>query len=428
MKIKIFILVANLYTLVSATTLSQAYSMALNNNSELKQAFYEGQAALQRTDQARASLLPNINTQISYSLDKYRRKDVKDRIDESYLKYGINLNQQILKVPLWYEKELSKIKEASSQLFYESQKQELAKKLTQAYFDYVYDLQYLKLANSYVQANAARYNQLAKSLSFGLTNKMDTLESKVRLDEANLEVAKAKRKIDISKLALEKLVGEEIEVVNLFTDINIDFFKNLKLDKFENINTNFDYRQSNLSSEFADSEYKKRLSEYMPTLDLNIGFYKHDYIDDSRFFDEKDKIEGMLSFNLPLYSGGATKSRVEEARILKLISIEKQNDTKKDVYIKQRQAKSDFLGYISEYEIAHQSLEHAKLYEESIESGYSQRLKSLVDLLDAKARVFKVENDVLKASYNLITAYLQLYSGIGEITIKTIQDLEHALN
>lgn len=428
MKTKNLILTAflTLCSAASATSLSEAYAMALANNSELKQSRYEAQAASERVSGATAYLLPNINAEASYVLERYKRRGAAKRTDESYLKYGVNLNQAIFRAPAWYERSLAKVREASSALSYENTRQELAKRVAQAYFEYAYDAQALSVAKSYEDANAARYERMQKSLNMGLANKMDTLESKVRLDEASLEVARANRKIDISRLSLARLVGEEIDVPS-FGGLDVEFFKREMLDKFDNVEANFDYKQAKLGREYYEKDYKKRVSEHLPTVDLNIGYFNHNYNDDRYFTDELNKVEGMLKFSMPLYAGGGTRARVEEGRLMRLASAERETDARREIAIKQRQARSDYLGYISEYEIALSSLEHAFVYEHSIERGYEEGLKNIVDLLDAKARVFKTQNDTLAAAHKLVLAYIELYSQIGEVSTDMMTRLQSAI-
>ena len=83
---------------------------------------------------------------------------------------------------------------------------------------------------------------MERSLSLGLTNKIDMLESKVRYDESMLSVSKAQRNIDIAKMLFFKLVGQDIDMMDYFENINIDFFKNLDLKKYSDIEQNLDYK------------------------------------------------------------------------------------------------------------------------------------------------------------------------------------------
>ena len=87
---------------------------------------------------------------------------------------------------------------------------------------------------------------------------------------------------------------------------------------------------------------------------------------------------------------------------------------------------ADLQNYIQEYDIIVQSLEHAKVYEHSIERGYQEGLRNIVDLLDAKARVHKIRNDVITTAYKVVLSYLELESLINNINPNTMSHLERA--
>ena len=309
---------------------------------------------------------------------------------------------------------------------YENTKQELAKRVVEAYFNYTFASETLALAQSYEEANRAKYNQMQKSLEFGLVNKMDMLESKVRLDEALLGVNKAKLNIEVAKLELVKLVGQEIEVKDSFSNIDTEFFKKVNLSNFSDVARNFKFQDSVLAVEISEQEYKKRKSEHLPTLDFSISYANLYYVDNDYSGDRRRKLDTMLRFTLPLYTGGATSSRVEEGKLLRLASIEQQKDIQKEIEISQKRAINNYLNYIDECELMKRSLENAELYVKSIERGYEEGLKDAVNLFDARARVFKTRNEALTASYNLVLAYLEIQWLNSNISVDMMRDLQRA--
>lgn len=427
MKTKILLLFLFLAANASEVTLSTAYKMALQNNNELIQNTFERLATTQRVKQATAALLPSISVQATYNIEKYTKEDRANiKINESFYRYGVNLNQVIFRPSLWHQKNQEEIREAGSELSLESTRQELVKKVAKAYFDYAYAKQKLKLAQSYKESNEARYDKMQKSLKFGLVNKMDALESKVRYNESRLEVNKANRDIEITKLSFEKLIGEDVEIRDIFSNLNIDFFKRVNILNFNNLSENLDLKQSELLEIYSGNEYKKAKAERLPTIDLNLGFFNQHYIDNDRFKDETKKLEGSIRFSMPLFTSGLNSAKIEEARLLQIASAHRHINVQKEINIKQKQIMSDFVSYIDKFEIAKDAIDYAKIYEESIQKGYEEGLKNIVDLLDAKVRVFNSENELLNAGYKLITAYLELQHLIGNVSLSMIKDLEKA--
>lgn len=428
MKIKLFFIPFIFIQILFAkeVTLWQAYELALQNDSDLQSAMFENLATKERLNQTFSYFLPNVTLDAAFNGERYKKGKTRKKLDESFFKYGVNLQQPIFKMPIWYQHSQQKLVSKQSDIIFENKKQQLAKKVAQAYFNYSYAKESLNLALSYEDANKARYKQMEELLNLGLSNKMDALESKVRYDESMLEVNKAQRQIELARLELFKLVGEEIQTKNSFSNLKLEFFENINTAKFTNISENLDYKQNIIMQEIAQKEYKKRKSEFLPTLDLSLGYYNYDYIDKNNFGDEKNKFETMLSFKIPIFSGGATSSRVQEAKLLNLSAAQKLSDIQKQVEIYQKQMLSDFQNYIFEYKITQNSLNHAKIYAQSIQRGYEEKLKDLVDLLDAKSRVFKAQNEALQSSYKLIMSYLELNYLIGNISLDMMMNLQKA--
>ncbi|WP_172127818.1 TolC family protein [Campylobacter sp. RM16192] len=96
------------------TSLSRAYEMALSNDHTLKQNIYEGFATKERTKQTLASFFSSLSFGMSYNGQKYKKNHLK--IDESYIRYGLSVNQIIFRPASWYELNQDKLREFGSDL------------------------------------------------------------------------------------------------------------------------------------------------------------------------------------------------------------------------------------------------------------------------------------------------------------------------
>lgn len=411
--------------------LGQAYEMALANDQGLKSMMYETLAAGERVWQATAVLLPSVEIDYLYNGEKYDKVyegREKYRLDESFYKYGITLRQQIFRPDLWINRLQEGLREEGYKITHESTKQELASKVAKAYFDLAFANKNLELATSYEEANKAKYEQMDKQLQMGLVNKMDTLEAKVRYDQAKLDVSVAKRQIEVAKLELAKLTGQTVAVKNDVEKIKLDFFDSLSLAKYENILANFEYKQSEIVTQIATKEKQKRYAEFLPSADFSIGYSNYKYKDKTNFGDEKRKVETMFRVSMPIFSSLHTVSRVQEGEYLKMSSLSKQLDTSRKVEIDQKTAVSEYKNYLAQMKIMFSALETARLYETAIERGYAEGLRSIVELFDARARVYKTRIDALNTGHQLVLGYIMLEYLVGDITTDTIHRLDSVFN
>ena len=104
--------------------------------------------------------------------------------------------------------------------------------------------------------------------------------------------------------------------------------------------------------------------------------------------------------------------------------MSKQLDTSRKVEISQQTAISEFKNYLEQMKIMFASLETARLYETAIERGYTEGLRSIVELFDARARVYKTRIDALNTGHQLVLGYIMLEYLVGDITTETIHRLD----
>ena len=409
------------------TALSTAYEMALENDELVKSTMYEDMAAKERTWQATAALLPSIEAVYVYNGEKYDKKidgTKLGRTNETFQRYGVTLTQQLIRPDLWYGRAQEGLRESGYDIIYEQAKQELANRVATAYFELAYANKNLELAGFLENANRAKFEQLSKQLELGLANKMDTLEANVRYDQALLGVSRAERRIEVAKLALAKIVGQEIEVAYDFENIKLDFFDTVDVTKYENVFANHEYQQSEIASKIATHEKNKRIAAFFPTADLSLSFSNYDYKDKVRFGDEKNKVEAMVRVSMPIFKSGFNYARLQEGEYLKMSSLSKQLDTQRKVQVEQKTAVSDFRNFLSEAKIMQDSVKTAELYLLAVERGYSEGLRDIVELFDARARVHQTMLDALEAAHKLVLSYIKLAYLVGSISPETIHNLQ----
>ena len=423
----ILALSASLLSAERAIGLGEAYEMALQHDEQLKSIAFESMAASERVWQATALLLPSLELSYMYNGERYDKAyegKEKYRLDESFQRYGITLRQQVFRPDLWISRSQEGLREQGYKITHESTRQELASRVAKAYFDLAFANKNLELASSYEEANKAKSDQMQKQLQMGLANKMDALEAKVRYDQAKLDVNIAKRQIEVAKLELTKLVGERVAVKNDVETIKLDFFDGLSLAKYQNVLANFEYKQSEIVTQIATKEKQKRYTEFLPNADISVTYSDNKYKDKATFGDEKRKWETMFRVTLPIFNSLHSVSRVQEGEYLKMSSMSKQLDTSRKVEISQQTAISEFKNYLEQMKIMFASLETARLYETAIERGYAEGLRSIVELFDARARVYKTRIDALNTGHQLVLGYIMLEYLVGDITTETIYRLD----
>lgn len=76
-------------------------------------------------------------------------------------------------------------------------------------------------------------------------------------------------------------------------------------------------------------------------------------------------------------------------------------------------------------QVLKESEKSAKLYLDSMELANKAGLKSLLDVLEAKAKFYEVKRDTINAGYELVNNYLSLLDVTGELNSDNIAFLEN---
>lgn len=414
-----------LFPLFLFGSLLDVYREALTNNSKIWQLQYEADASKERIEQVRSKFYPRIGIESYYNGEYYKRYG--KQVDESYVSLGISLKQPLYKPSLHVEEAQEKLRSQSAYITHSIEKQELMKKVAEAYFKVLYAKGALALEEAYYMANKVKLDQIQTSISMGLATKIELLEATMQVNQSKAELNKQQRNKELAFLELFRLTGKKREIVRELGNLNLDFFQRFDRESFnKKLFNNLHVKQATLAKKLALKEEEKRKKEYLPTVDLRVAYSENLYQDDL-FEDERHKREVRLSVTWPLYQGGFRNSRDKESILLLKASEMALEDSLKEARLLFEQMDTDMLNAIERYQILDEAKIHANLYIEAVESAYEERLKDLIDLLEAKSKRVEIQRDQLDVSYQIILLYLEMLSLVGDVDESHIIALDKAI-
>lgn len=414
------ILSTNLYANI---TLNEAYKMALENDPNILALEHETRSMHARIDQVKSQRYPRIQLEGTYNGEFYERRGAN--IDESFLHYGISLTQPIYKPAIEWGVDKEILRAHGADLNYEQERQLLATKVSEAYFNVLYAKEALELSASHLETNQVRLRQIETSLQMGLANKMDFLEAQVRVSQSETELNTQKRNIKMAQLQLARLTGENLEISRDLTNLDIEYLKNIHVNAFLNrLDQNLQFRGADVKVQVAQKEMGARKTSYLPTVDLRLAYGETNYIDDDMFSDEKNKAEIRLNFTFPLYQGGYREASVRESMELISAETKRKLNMQKEINILFEEAANEFEKGIEGFEISQSASRHAEVFVDAIQQGYDEGLKDLVDLLDAKARYYEIQRDKLDATYQVIISYLKMLHLASDVSPTRIEQID----
>lgn len=176
----------------------------------------------------------------------------------------------------------------------------------------------------------------------------------------------------------------------------------------------------------AQSEAAAQRSAYTPTLDAVAAY---DYMDTRDFSDGMERREASIGLELqvPIYQGGANTARSREAAFrleasrAELARLNLETDRR----IRQlfRGVQADLL----EVEALRRGEESAASALEATRNGYEAGTRTILDLLDAEARLADARRNFAGARYQFLMSSLTLYYEAGVLSADEIRRLDDLL-
>lgn len=402
--------------------LSDAYDLALKNEPHLRSLSLKTEATKESTVQSKARLYPQIQGTVAWGGYEYE-SILQGPVKENYKSYSVSASQPIYHPELWQGLNESKAREKAAGYQLQSEVQKLGLDVTKAYFDVLRSKRNVELFQSKREFYETKYKQLDELLKLGLTNHMDFLEAKIHSNKALSEMLAEEKRLQVAKLRLEHLIKEPVgELPSFdFTAIDADRLFLERSQWEEKLTNNPEFKASMASQTMAMHQANAREYAHYPKVDLNIN--RKETFTQDRFAHRYDN-QAIVQMSIPIYEGGYTQSRVREGVLLL-------NAAQQEVEYTRLQSKLQFEELWAEHQLnietmlaSKESEKSAELFLESVEKGNKAGLKSVVDVLEAKAKLYEIKRDTIDAGYQLVNNYLSLLDVSGELNSENIVILE----
>lgn len=418
-----FVLCSNLSA--SELSLSQAFSAALAQNHGYKSKIYESSSLQQASEQRNAKLFPQVNLALNGGLHDYIENfGTNKRISEFYKSYSLSMTQQLYHPEYFTAVEQSKNRILGGQEELSKTEQELGLNVAKAFIDLAVAQQNLQISKENYDFYALKHTQAEEMLKMGLSTKIDLLDTQLYRDRAHIDINTADKKVYLAQKKLESLILEPIGSVPRLTQ-NIEALSDFMLhDRDVSTELNPDLKIARISRFISEQEVDLRSADQYPKVDLSLSRSENDTNDRAMY---KTDNRAYVQVSIPLYQGGYAVARVEEAKLLSYAAAEKETQTRIDVNYRIEELKNDLSVSIENMRILEQAKQYATANLSSIEIAKKAGLKSQIDLLEARSRLYKTEQDALKQLSDTLSSYLTLKNMGALLKPAELENLENIL-
>ncbi|GAA3708116.1 outer membrane channel protein TolC [Oceanisphaera sediminis] len=416
-----------------AEDLLDIYQQATQNDPQVRQAKAERDAAFEKINESRAPLLPQVNLAASAN---YTQSNQNDRTTRSNTGVGATLDQSLYRKANWINLDITEKAATQTDVSYKQVQQALILRATQAYFAVLSAEDTLSFVQANKEAVSRQLDQTKQRFEVGLSAMTDVHEAQAQFDQALAEEISAENAVNNAKEALRELTNMSYARLNkLDTEtfspqpsvVAADAWLDIALEQ------NLELHLQRIGKDIANEQIGLAQSGHLPTLDLNAGL-------NSNYTDSKNSGSGFgssdgtlsegtigLTFNLPVYTGGATSSQVKQAQYNYVAASEQLERSFRSVQSQVYSSYNDVSAATGSVRAFEQFVISAQSALDATEAGYEVGTRTIVDVLNATRQLYDAKQNLSAARYNYILSQLQLKQAAGNLTEQDLIDINNGL-
>jgi outer membrane protein len=416
-----------LSTGAQAADLFAVVQQALGHDAELAQARAGRAAAAEAIPQARAALLPQISGGWGRAYNSIETQGIA-RVSYWQSGWMVSLTQPVFDWTRWqtlrqadYVDALGTVKQALVQ-------KAVVQRAIRAYFDALAAEDEVERVSSYGAAVDEQIRILRRNRSAGEATIIDLREALTAREQVVLQQSDARSVFDARQRALEQLTGTPYTPLLRLPDTfalpplapdDVEAWASQAQD------ASLDVQQKQLELQIAKYDVEKVEGDHMPSVYLTGSYTPSGAA--AGYARPTTTSTGMLTISIPLYSGGATQSKVREAEALQdkareaLTGATNAADASaRNQFARIHEGRTRIDTLVRLVESCRETLAVTQV-------GFKVGTRTSTDVLRATDALYSTQRDLLTARYDTIVAVLELRSSAAALSVWDIERISAML-
>ncbi|MGH8136269.1 MAG: TolC family outer membrane protein, partial [Steroidobacteraceae bacterium] len=351
--------------------------------------------------------------------------------------WDVTLRQSLFRWQNWAALKRADAESAQAEADYHAAQQDLILRTSEAYFNVLAAQDTLEAAEAAHNAIERQLEQSNKRFEVGLIAVTDVQEAKAAFDSATAALIQGKRNLATAQEQLRELTGSTFEELSRPgpdmplagpNPANAEDWVKIAMDQ------NARLTSSRLAADITRQDVSSERGGHFPSLDLVASRSSVDIQSDLvtngvSNHNDSDAMDTTISLQLtvPIYSGGATSSRVRQAQYRNQAARERLERTARET---ERETRDAYLGVSSEVarvQSLRQAVESTKTALQATEAGYEVGTRTSVDVLEARRRLFESQTNYARSRYDYLLNVLRLQLAAGTLDDQGIADINSIL-
>lgn len=408
-------------TRLQAADLMDVYRDALKNDAQLASARASLEAGREKLPQGRAGILPSVLFTLSTG---YVKSDVDQPTayerGANTNNYVLRLTQPIFRWDRWVSYRQGEIQVGVAEAQYALARNDMSLRVAQAYFDVLYAEDFLNSVTALKTAISEQLQLAKKSFEVGTVTITDVNEAQAKFDLTSAQEIAAQSDLEVKRNALRVLTGKDPEgLAKLRDGVSLSPPQPSDIDSWVQAaeKSNPGVQAQTLSAELAKREVERQRAGHLPTVDLVASHDRRHGISGAAGTESLARNNSIeLQLNVPIYSGGATQSRVRESLALSDKARADLDNVRRNAAQLARQSYFGATSGIAQVKGYEAALLSSKSALESNRLGYEVGVRINIDVLNAQTQLNETYAKLMRARYDAILAQLRLKAAAGSLS------------
>lgn len=430
----------------NAADLMDAYQLARQSDPQLSAAESRSLGQREGVAQSRAALLPQLSGEVRFtdaegdgseiqviSTDPLITADSRGSTESRTRTQGVTLTQSIYNPSNWTSLRASRARASQAIATYEAATHNLIVRTADAYFGVLTAIETLASARAEERAVKRQLDQADKRLEVGLSPITDVHEARARYDSARAAAITAETQLEDAREALAEITGRVlVGLRGLGPDFQpqapmpaeVEAWVRLALEQ----NPTLQARMFELRA--AEHDVSTQRAGHLPSLSGSVARTDQTSWGSFRSPENPNAFptgRGSLgttvglTLNVPIFSGGATQSRVRQAIHTRDATADVVEQEERAITRQTRNAYRSLIAGLSEIEAREQALVSARSALEATEAGFEVGTRTIVDVLISQQQLFSAQREFARARHSFLVNNLRLKQQAGNVAIGDVQ-------
>jgi outer membrane protein len=445
-----------------AEDLLQAYQLARAGDPQFAAAesgrLYSKEGAVQ----ARAALLPQIDGSASYNRSKstgpaterissvdsegnptFENIDGNSESTSNSRRLGVNVSQVLFDFGAFSRVRSQAALSHAADFTLESAGDTLVTRTSAAYFNVLVAIETLAAAEAQEAALKKQFDFASKRLEVGLAPITDVHEARATYDSARANTIVTRNALEDAYQALAEITGQPVSDLKALPK---DFQPQLPGDRdadawvAEAVENNPSLKAKELQVQASDADVTTARAAHLPSLNFNGSYGKNTSWGDSTFSSTNPPFSSTfptggesrgpsfgITLSVPIFSGGATQSRVRQAIAQRDIARDELEQQKRALVRNTRNAYQTLVAGVSEVEARRLALVSAQAAYDASQVGLEVGTRTVIDVLINQQNLFNAQREYALSKYNFLQNRLLLEQAAGTLDVDDVADVNRLL-